>query len=98
VPTSSDRRFQWLPKSLTGLAGMACAACCLIPVLLAAGVIGGAGWSAIARALPAVAVTLAAVGGLLWWWLTHRKSPGCPADCGCSDHPVEVVAVSPIKT
>lgn len=34
-------------KSLAGLAGAACAACCIIPLLLAAGVLAGAGWSAV---------------------------------------------------
>lgn len=87
MPTMPDRsRFRWLPKGLAGLAGLACAACCLIPVLLAVGVIGSAGWAAIGQALPAVAATLAAGAGLVWWWATHRKAPRCAADCGCSEH------------
>lgn len=65
---------------------MACAACCLIPVLLVAGVIGGAGWAVIGRALPAVAVMLVAAAALMWWWATQRKAPRCAADCGCSEH------------
>lgn len=56
---------------------MACALCCLIPVLLATGVIGGAGWAVIGRALPAVAVMLVATAALVWWWVTHRKAPRC---------------------
>ena len=69
MPTTTDRtRLRWLPKGLAGLAGLACAACCLIPVLLAAGVIGSAGWAAIGQALPAVAIMLIAAAALLWWW------------------------------
>lgn len=85
MPTTTDRhRSRWPTKGFAGLAGVACAACCLIPVLLAAGVIGGAGWAAIGEALPAVAVMLVAVAGLVWWWATRRKGPQCAIDCGCS--------------
>lgn len=87
MPATSDRaRFRWLPKGMAGVAGLACVACCLIPVLLTAGVIGGAGSATIGRALPAVAVAVAAAAGLLWWWATHRKTPRCATDCGCSEH------------
>ena len=87
MPITTDRaRSRWLPKGFVGLAGLACAACCLIPVLLAAGVIGGAGWATIGRTLPAVAVMLVAAAALLWWWAAHRKAPQCPTDCGCSEH------------
>jgi hypothetical protein len=98
VPTTGDRRYRGLPKGLTGLAGLACAACCLIPMLFAAGVIGGAGWAAIARALPAIAIAMAAGAGLMWWWVARGRSTKCATDCGCSNHPVDVVAVSPIRT
>ena len=84
--TSDGAHSRLLPKGLVGLAGLACAACCLIPVLLAAGVIGGAGWATIGRALPAVAVMLVVGAALVWWWAAQRKAAQCPADCGCSDH------------
>ena len=69
---------------------MSCAACCLIPVLLAAGVIGGAGWATIGQALPAVAVVLVAAVGLMWWWAARRKAPQRPSDCGCSEQAATV--------
>jgi mercuric ion transport protein len=75
-----------LPSGLTGLAGTACAACCVIPVLLAAGILGGAGWAAVTRFLPAVAVASAAAAGLAWWWanLRRRHQAGCAGgDCSC---------------
>jgi hypothetical protein len=81
------------PRSLFGLAGIACVACCVLPVLIAAGLIGGSatllvGW------LPAIAIALAAAAAG-WWWLQHRKAGTCscrsntPAavtagGCGCS--------------
>ncbi|MFC7759934.1 hypothetical protein ACFQY4_19380 [Catellatospora bangladeshensis] len=42
-----------LPGSLTGLTGLACALCCLIPLLLAAGLLGGAAGRCSARSCPA---------------------------------------------
>ena len=87
MPITTDRtRSRLLPSGLAGLAGLACAACCLIPVLLAAGVIGGAGWATLGQALPAVAIMLIAAAALLWWWAAHRKAPQCQTDCGCSEH------------
>jgi len=71
-------------KSLAGLAGAACAACCIIPLLLAAGVLTGAGWSAVVGALPTAAVALAAGAGLLYWWNTRRRAHACATDCSCS--------------
>lgn len=41
-----------LPSGLGGLTGLACALCCAIPLLLAAGILGGAGWG-VPRADPA---------------------------------------------
>jgi mercuric ion transport protein len=52
-----------LPSGLGGLAGLACALCCVVPVLVGAGVLGGAGWVAFGRILPGVAVALAAGPG-----------------------------------
>jgi mercuric ion transport protein len=64
---------------LTGLSGLACALCCLIPVLLAAGVVGGAGWAAIGQVLPGVAVVLLALTAAAWWWSSRRRVHA--ADC-----------------
>jgi mercuric ion transport protein len=76
-----------LPTGLGGLAGLACALCCVIPGLLAAGVIGGAGWAAFGQVLPGIAIALAALAVLAWWWTRRRPShaPGCTGgDCTCS--------------
>ena len=77
---------RWLPGSLGGLTGLACALCCVIPVLLAMGVIGGAGWAAMGQILPGVAAALAALTGLAWWWTARPRVhvAGCAGgECGC---------------
>jgi mercuric ion transport protein len=76
-----------LPGGLGGLTGVACALCCAIPLLLAAGVLGGAGWALLGRVLPGVAVALAAATALAWWWAKRRPAhaAGCGGgDCSCS--------------
>jgi hypothetical protein len=72
-----------LPPGLAGLAGVACILCCLVPVLFAAGVVGGAGWVAFGRILPAIAVALAAGAGLSWWALRRRRHTCAAGQCGC---------------
>jgi len=85
MPTVVDRVRRVLPSSLTGLAGLACAACCAIPVLLAAGVLSGAGWAAAGAWLPGVAVALTALAGGAWWWtLRRRHRAGCTGGSGCT--------------
>jgi hypothetical protein len=86
VTRTAERLRQLLPTSLGSLAGVACAACCIIPLLLAAGVIGGTGWAAAGRFMPGVAVGLAALAGLTWWWASRRRThaAGCGGDCSCS--------------
>jgi hypothetical protein len=85
MPTLVDRLRRVLPSSLTGLAGLACAACCAIPVLLAAGVLSGAGWAAAGAWLPGVAVALTALAGGAWWWaLRRRHRSGCTGGSGCT--------------
>ena len=77
-----------LPKALAGLAGLVCLACCLVPVLLTAGVLGGAGWVALGELLPAVAIVLMVIAGGLWW-VTARRRRGrtaCAAGCACAQH------------
>ncbi|MCP2323269.1 mercuric ion transport protein [Hamadaea flava] len=76
-----------LPGSLGSLAGLACLLCCAIPFLLAAGVLGGAGWAALGQILPGIALVLAAAAGLAWWWARQRPAhaAGCAGgDCGGS--------------
>lgn len=69
-----DRLRRILPGGLGGLTGLACALCCVVPILLAAGVVGGAGWAALGRVLPGVAVALAAATALAWWWSNRRRT------------------------
>jgi mercuric ion transport protein len=76
-----------LPASLGSLAGVACAVCCAIPLLLAAGVLGGTWWAAAGRFMPGVAVGLTALAGLAWWWASRRRThaAGCAGgSCSCS--------------
>ncbi|SCG65152.1 hypothetical protein [Micromonospora inositola] len=76
---------------MTGLATTACAACCVLPLLLTAGILGGAGWAAVNRFLPGVAVALAVLAGLSLWWATKgRHTAGCAGcaggNCSCGQH------------
>jgi hypothetical protein len=73
MPTLADRTRRLLPTSLTGLAGAACAACCLIPALLAAGMLSGAGWAAAGAWMPGVAIVLAGLAVSAWWWTSRRR-------------------------
>jgi hypothetical protein len=80
----TDRR-KLLPTGLVGLAGLACLGCCLVPFLLAAGVLAGAGWAAVLNALPVAAAGFAVVAVLVWWVLfRQRKTHSCSPGCTCS--------------
>ncbi|WP_433074780.1 hypothetical protein ACQP1P_28000 [Dactylosporangium sp. CA-052675] len=73
------------------LAAIACAACCALPPLVAAGVLTAAGAAILRQTLLAVSAGLAATGLGLWW--RHRRrgarrpaaaaSHGCADDCRC---------------
>lgn len=78
-----DRRI--LPAGLSGVAGVTCAACCVVPMLLTAGVLGGAGWVTTGRWLPAVAVVLVALAAGAWWWANRAHE--CDDDCSCDTQP-----------
>ncbi|MBM0256105.1 hypothetical protein [Micromonospora sp. 4G55] len=84
MPTIADRLRRLLPSGMTGLAATACAACCVLPPLLAAG-LGGAGWAAANRFMPGVAIALAVLAGLSWWWAGRRtRTAGCSGgNCSC---------------
>lgn len=76
-----------LPSSLGGLTGLACALCCAIPLLLAAGVLGGTGWAFVGQIMPGIALALAAATALVWWWAKRRPAhaSGCSGgDCSCA--------------
>ncbi|MEU8001445.1 hypothetical protein AB0B66_09830 [Catellatospora sp. NPDC049111] len=76
-----------LPSGLGGLTGLACVLCCAIPLLLAAGIVGGAGWAALGQVMPGIAVALAALTALAWWRSSRRRSAhagACPGGaCSC---------------
>jgi small multidrug resistance family-3 protein len=78
MATLADLARRILPAGLASLAGLACAACCAVPLLLGAGVLSGAGWAVAGAWMPGIAVALAAlaeIGGawLIWQgWREHR--------------------------
>jgi mercuric ion transport protein len=85
-------------KVTGGLAALACAACCAIPLLIAAGVLSGAGAAILQRTLVAVAAGLAVLAVGMWW--LHRRQTRRAADrgetCGCgSTRPATVSTASP---
>ncbi|MEH1125268.1 hypothetical protein [Micromonospora sp. CPCC 206061] len=73
-------------KVTGGLAALACAACCALPVLIAAGVLTGAGAAILEKTLLAGAAVLASLA-LGMWWLHRRRSArraaAAGAGCGC---------------
>jgi mercuric ion transport protein len=86
VTRTVERLRRALPTSLGSLAGVACVACCAVPLLVAAGVLGGTGWAGAARFMPGVAVGLAVLAGLTWWWGARRRihAAGCASGaCSC---------------
>ena len=75
------------PKNLLmAVAALACAACCAIPFLIAAGVVTGAGAAILEQSLLAVAAGLVVIA-LAMWWLHRRRSArraaAAGASCGC---------------
>jgi mercuric ion transport protein len=70
-------------KVMAGLAALACAACCALPFLIAAGVLTGAGAALAQNVLLAVAGVLIAAAGLVWW-LQHRRTARLAAAAGAS--------------
>jgi hypothetical protein len=77
-------------KVTGGLAALACAACCAIPFLIAAGVMTGAGAALLRNGLLAVSATLVVAASGMWW--SHRlrgrqkAAAGCgTAGCDCRD-------------
>ncbi|MFI7597365.1 hypothetical protein [Actinoplanes sp. NPDC049681] len=69
-------------KIAGGLAALACAACCAIPLLITAGVLTGAGAAVLKQTLLAVATGLAVLA-LGMWWLHRRRSSHRAATPGC---------------
>jgi mercuric ion transport protein len=59
-------------KVAGALAALACAACCALPFLIAAGVLTGAGAAVLQQTLLAVAAGLG-TAALGMWWLHRRR-------------------------
>jgi mercuric ion transport protein len=85
---AADPRPHRAPKALGGLAALACVACCALPILITAGVVG-AGAGAVVGWLPALAVVLAVLAAGTWWLGQRRRSCSCApkttgeGGCGC---------------
>ncbi|MFH8642299.1 hypothetical protein [Streptomyces goshikiensis] len=99
---AADLRPHRTPKALGGLAALACVACCALPVLITAGVVG-AGAGAVVGWLPALAVALAVLAASTWWLGQRRSSCSCApktageSRCGCktSADPLKITGVGP---
>jgi hypothetical protein len=86
-------------KSGTGLgvlAGIACVACCALPVLITAGVLSGAGATFLADKMPIIAIVLAVLAVLAFALTARRKITGggcggsCSTEGGCTCSPTRV--------
>lgn len=82
----ADRARRALPAGLASLAGLACAACCILPLLLAGGVLSAAGLAAVIAWIPGLAMVLAALAGTALWWTRrrHRHRASCPGGTSCA--------------
>jgi mercuric ion transport protein len=69
-------------KVTGGLAALACALCCAIPLLIAAGILTGAGAAVLEQTLLMVAAGLTVLA-LGMWWLHRRRAAAAGASCGC---------------
>ncbi|BCB75068.1 hypothetical protein GCM10022251_35650 [Phytohabitans flavus] len=85
-PPAVDNAPPARSKVTGALAALACAACCTLPLLIAAGVLTGAGAAIARNALIAIAAVLA-TAALGMWWLHRRRSAGSAAAArgGCAD-------------
>ncbi|GAA4722438.1 hypothetical protein [Phytohabitans rumicis] len=79
TPIQIDNKPPTRSKVTGALAALACAACCALPLLIAAGVLTGAGAGLLEKTLIAVAAILGAAA-LGMWWLHRRR--GARAGCG----------------
>jgi hypothetical protein len=74
-------------KVTGGLAALACAACCALPLFIAAGVLTGAGAAILEKTLLAVSAGLVVVALGMWWLHGRRTAQRAAAagrgSCGC---------------
>ncbi|GGT22570.1 hypothetical protein ACK389_10385 [Streptomyces antibioticus] len=74
---AAEPRTGRVPTALGGLSALACVACCALPVLITAGVLGS-GAGVVVGWLPGLAVVLAVLAAGAWW-LDRRPGP-----CSCA--------------
>ncbi|SDK62621.1 mercuric ion transport protein [Actinopolyspora mzabensis] len=76
---------------LAGLAGAACLACCLLPALITAGLLGGALAAGLVAWLPAIAAVLT-LSAVVTWKAHRSRALRCSCDetrdsvAGCAAH------------
>ena len=70
-------------KVTAGLAALACVACCALPILIAAGLLTGAGAGLAQNLLIASAGVLFAAAAFMWW--LHRRRAAAAQSSGCAD-------------
>jgi mercuric ion transport protein len=86
MPGLGDLARRRLSTGLLGLAGLACAACCVLPGLVVAGVLSGVGWATLGSWMPGISLALASLAAAAWWWFgrrQHTTSCGEGASCTC---------------
>ncbi|MGJ7906861.1 hypothetical protein ACOQFL_10300 [Actinopolyspora sp. H202] len=67
---------------MAGLAGAACLACCLLPALVTAGLLGGAPAAGLVTWLPAIAAALA-LSAVVTWKAHRSRAHRCGRDTPC---------------
>jgi hypothetical protein len=82
-PARVDNAPPTRSKVAGSLALLACAACCALPWLIAAGVLTGAGAALVERTLLTVSMGLVAAA-LGMWWLHRHRSARAAAAAGCA--------------
>ncbi|TNH28675.1 hypothetical protein FHG89_14700 [Micromonospora orduensis] len=71
------------PRRSTVTDGLAVLACCTLPLLIAAGVLTGAGVAILEKTLFAVAAGLVTLALGMWWLHRRRSAQRATAGAGC---------------
>ena len=86
-PVEINAELPTRSKITAGLAALACAVCCALPFLIAAGLLTGAGAALAQNLLLAAAGVLIAAAGLMWWLHRRRmaRKAAAAGASGCAD-------------
>jgi mercuric ion transport protein len=84
-PYPTDNAPPTRSKVAGALAALACAACCALPFLVAAGILTGAGAAIVERSLLAGAAVLVAAALGMWWLHRRRGARRTATAAGCTD-------------